>query len=160
MPIKLGDKKRTEPITKETIKKMVQNYLGGIGGASTDRLRTIFPDRQGITEAKCCTFPLSEILSLVADNGSVDAIRIYYGVHDPSNCPPDHLEYDGLHNVILVTCKNVGTAQNPVYQDLLVDQVNFVTIAGFRDDGGGSGQGLDMGNLCPPNSSCPGTTIP
>jgi len=164
MPLKLGQAKvEGDPfIDKAVIKKMVTDYLNGIGGISTDRLRLIYPSRPDIQEAKCCAFPVSELLKLIADNGDVDAIRVYYGVHDDKNCPANHPEYEGLHNVILVACKNIGTVQNPIWMDLLKDDVNYVSIPGFRNDGDGSadGDGADMGNLCPPNSGCQGTTIP
>lgn len=159
MPLLLNDDRFGQFINRAEVKKMVQNYLNGIGGISTDRLRVIFPDQPGITEAKCCTFPLSEILALVSSNRNASAIRIYYGVHDAGNCPPDKPHYNGLHNVILVACQNVGTDDHPIYHDLLVDNVNFVTLPGFKNDDGGN-SGLDMGNLCPPNNDCQGTTIP
>ncbi len=100
----------------------------------------------------------SEIEQLLNDNKG-DGIRIYYGCHKNSTMGEAGVEYQGLHNVILVATQSIEGQPGYMSHDLLKESKNaeeansvVATLTGY------DGVGDDLVPLCPPR--CATSTLP
>ncbi len=160
MPIKLVTKNNKEipftPTPFEVIQRMKEEYERLIWTFSSDALQRRFPGKPGIKDAKSAWVSRKELEALLNDNNA-DGMRIYYGCHFESTGDFNpHLDYHGLHNLILVATKDKRDPENPKYEhsedQLRVSEnpqeANSVIFSGEYD-----GMGDDMLPLCPPR--CP-----
>src|SRR5665213_2354061 len=149
------------PTPKGLIKEMVEEYMNTMQKNSTDSLRKRFPGRTFPDGSPFCDTYSAwvskvEIEQLLKDNDG-DGIRFYFGCHKRSTMADVKVEYQGMHNIILVATKNLW-AEDKGY--LSVDQLkeskdpkeaNSIITSGLS--GNYSGNGGDLMPLCPPQ--CP-----
>lgn len=114
MPVKLitadKDGHPLTPTPKEQVVEMVKEYLQTLHKVSTKNLQSQFPDRTFpdgslLCEAKSAWVSRPEIEQLLTDNKDADGIRFYYGCHKNSTKKEAGVEYQGMHNIILVATK-------------------------------------------------------
>ncbi len=157
MPVKLINNPNNflaAPTPLQEIKEMVQAYKYGMCKESTIQLRALYPDRKNIAEAESAWVSRKEIESLLNDN-KASGIRIYFGCHTKStaDAATGTLEYEGLHNVILVATVDSVDDGNPKPENS-INQLKEGATADKADSVVYTSMGLDSIPLCPPN--CPG----
>ena len=164
MPVKLitagEDGHPLTPTPKEQMIKMIKEYRETFHAESSRRLRERFPDRTFpdgslFCDAKSAWVSRSEIEQLLTDNKGADGMRIYYGCHKESTLNEAGMEYQGMHNIILVATKSVWGQEGFDCVDMLKEsnkheEANSIIINGIT---GYEGEGGDMVPLCPPR--CP-----
>ncbi|WP_276348651.1 hypothetical protein [Daejeonella sp. JGW-45] len=146
MPIKINDSNQKDVnkrLKKNDVREMVQHHR----------------NNKPFKKAHFSHFMLTEILTLFRDNGVIDftkplqsqltaikdyGVKFYSGVHfKPETCDgkPDYLNHS---NIIICNTKDDGSN---FYKDMLDDNKS-ISFSGAFD-------GLDMGQICPPE--CGGT---
>ena len=168
MPIKLiTSDEHGHPLTptpKKQVLDMINEYLGSLHKDSTQSLRKrfpgrTFPDGSPFCEAKSGWVSRSELDQLLDDNGG-DGLRIYYGCHKESTLKEAGVEYQGMHNIILVATKSIPGQPGYKSSDQLTEskdpeEANSVVVTGITGYQGDAG---DLVPLCPPR--CPDNPLP
>lgn len=169
MPVKLitvnKDGHPLTPTPKEQVVEMVQEFQKTFHTLSTKNLRERYPDRtfedgSPFCDAKSAWVSKAEIEQLLSDNVDADGVRIYYGCHKNPTSKEAGMEYQSMHNIILVATKS--SWEHPGYKsaDMLKEannekEANSIIVGGIS--GGYEGEAGDMVPLCPPR--CPDKPI-
>lgn len=142
MPIKLNDPNKlvNKRLKRSDVKNMVQSHRNT---AAAKKLHYSH-------------FPLTEVLALFRDNGVIDftkpldsqltaiknfGVKIYPGYHYDETTCAGHTDYVNHSNVII--CNTAKASGSAIFKDMLDDTKHFISMAGFNE-------GLDMGQICPP----------
>jgi hypothetical protein len=137
-----------EPVSKDTINKMRQEYENTLRKDATAKLKKKFPGKPWIEEATSAWVSRKDLEALLHDN-KANGLRIYYGCHHESTNSDPQKDLHGLHNVILVATKDDVDPENPTLQNSK-DQLKEGQPISSADYTGSGGDTLP---LCPPN--CP-----
>lgn len=140
-----------DAVTKADLEKLSKNFFDRVRiiDHHDGKLRPIScddPKDNKKNDTKSVYFDKAKIDALFTENPGSNGLKIYFGIHDSKIFPNEQPEnYDGKIMVVLVSTTDK-------VDNLKDNQAN--NAVGYEGGGGGGGNGVDAGQLCPPNVNC------